>query len=127
MLCALFSCSKETAVQPQSSLVGKWSNSAVFEASSNNGWQLVTTASPETFTFHPDSQFELFLDVQAGKGKYSYDASVATLSLSYDRSPNGTPARVITRKVELCTQDRIILVVETNGVAVYKSEYRRVD
>jgi hypothetical protein len=125
---SIISCTKESLPNATDDIVGKWKNTAVYSdpAQGGHGWEAVTRFH-EYATFNADAKFSFVTDVPASTGTYSFNGSSKDLLLRFEADQSGNTSRSETRKVEVMTEDKLILSFTSPDGMIYKTEYSRIN
>ncbi len=119
------SCKKESS----RGIVGEWESVLVYTMQNNGGYGWTSTENhPQFYSFFAEGRFSSSTDVPGGSGKYSYDSELQNLILNYEVDCYGNLPGSQTCKVELLTNNKLILSYSSPGNNfVYQTEYSRVN
>ena len=117
------SCKKESSI----GIVGDWKSVSVYTMQNNGIYSWIGTGGHSDFyAFSDQGTFASSTDVPGGSGKYSYDSGLQSLVLNYDADRYGNVPGTEILKVELLTNDKLIVSYLSSG-NVRKTEYARVN
>ncbi len=119
------SCKKESSRD----IVGEWESVLVYTLQDNGVPAWTSTENhPQFYSFSAEGRFSSLTDVPGGSGKYSYDSELQNLILNYEVDRYGNLPGTQTCKVELLTNNKLILSYSFPGNNfVYQIEYSRVN